>query len=161
MAPFQFRLEHVARLRVVERDLRRGRLADASRRMEQLDDELHQVQQQLSELRHAARHAAPCGQVDADWLRRTSEYAWQLRSRLRELDADRQAARRQVEQYRAELVEAEQHVKTLEKLRDRQRLAHGRQLARCETLEHDELARRPAGECESPGMPAKGIGGCS
>ena len=151
MHPFTFRLEQVVRLRVAERDKRRAALAAATRVVEQLEAQQHQLRHELGRLHKANREAARPGRIDADYFRQAAEFEKQLSFSQSGVDARYEAARREAETCHDGLMEAERDVKALENLRERQLQTHRVETARRELQQQDE-AIRSRRSVEPPGL---------
>jgi flagellar FliJ protein len=137
---FHFRLETLLRLRIAERDQRRADLAKALRAEEMLQSELQGVQRQQSELAVRGRQLKSPGAVDVDALLQTHRYELVLLTQLRQLASQLVQVQTETERRRLMLVEADRQVRVLEKLRERQALAHRKQAERLENKQLDEQA---------------------
>ena len=142
MQQFTFRLEHVARFRIGERDKRRGALAEAARVVGRLESERNQIRRELRALHDANREASRPGSLDTDYLRRASEFERQLWASQTRIDDRCQVARRHAESCRHALLDAERDVKALEKLRERQSQAHEMHATRVEVQRLEDATRR-------------------
>ena len=140
MKQFKFRLATLVRLREAARDERRAQLADALRVQATLEGQLQDFEQQLREIRHS--QASPAGPIDVDKLLAAQRYEVVLHLETRKLRGQLATVAVEVDKRRQALVVADQEVKVLEKLRDRQ---HERYVADGElalTKELDEIAGR-------------------
>src|SRR5262249_7143721 len=106
-----------------QRDLRRQALAEALRQDDDLvaDRRLTEAERdlQIRELRALAREGADLD-VDASTARRF--YAGQLSGQMSDIDSRRAVLARRIEECRAALLRADQAVKSLENLADKQKL---------------------------------------
>lgn len=120
MKQFKFRFASLLTLRENERDLRRQFLAEAMRQVEKLELRRRALegtrQLQLDEMRQLG---AP-GEVQVDGATARRAYAGQVTAWILEIDQDLQTARHNLEVRRQELVLADQQVRVLENLRDKQ-----------------------------------------
>jgi flagellar FliJ protein len=137
---FRFRLETLLRLRLAERDQRRAELAKAIRAEEMLRAEERTLEQQQAEAAHRGRQLKSPGAADVDALLRTHRYEVVLTAQRRQLAAQIAQVQAESERRRQVLVEADRHVRVLEKLRERQAAAHRQQAHRLETKQFDEMA---------------------
>jgi len=120
---FKFKFESLIKVRVNERDMLREHLARLLRR----DAELLQVQQQveserLSQLDDLRRLAGP-GQVDIDSSLARRFYAGQLVGDLGDIDRNRRQLAGQIDHGRQALIQADQGVRMLEKLAEKEAAA--------------------------------------
>jgi|SRR5687767_12731867 len=140
MSPFHFRLETLLRLRMAERDERRADLAKAHRAEEMLREQQRQIAVEQAESQAAAREQLSPGGADVDRLLRNSRYQLVLKSRHQQLTHQLAQVAAEVERRRQSVVEADRQVRVLEKLRERQMLAHRQRELREEIKELDEIA---------------------
>jgi flagellar FliJ protein len=120
MKKFVFRLATLLKLRALERDQRRGDLADAQRALTMIDERLDELERDMQSARQAIRRAANVGEVMVDALLDNQRYELMLMAEKKGVDAQRQQVALEVERRRGVLVEADRQVKTLEKLREHQ-----------------------------------------
>lgn len=120
MKKFQFRLASLFTLREQERDLCRQLLGEALRQLEEIEmrrrDLEGQREFQIQELRQIGRP----GELRVDGAAARRVYAGQLVTWLIQVEQQRILAENQVELCRQALVRADQQVKALENLRDKQ-----------------------------------------
>jgi len=118
---FKFKLGPLLKVRRNQRDLRRQALAQVLRSDDELlaERRLTEAERnlQIRELRALARKGADLD-VDASTARRF--YAGQLSGRMSDIDSRRAALARRIEECRAVLLRADQAVKSLEKLAEKQ-----------------------------------------
>ncbi|MDP7016075.1 MAG: flagellar export protein FliJ [Pirellulaceae bacterium] len=120
MPRFQFRLRTLLKIKVAERDERRLRLRDAQQAEQVLEEQINEiaVAQQAT---FAAARAGVRGEISVDRVLQTSRYALLLRSQRSHAVEQLRQVHEEVERRRAALLEIDREVKTLEKLRERQR----------------------------------------
>lgn len=140
MRRFQFRLASVARLREAVRDERRAQLADALGVQNVLEDKIAVVDGELSEARRL--QTAPLGLVDVDRLLNGERYEVVLAAERAGLQLQLAKVLTEVAKRREALVAADQDVKALDKLRDRERDQWRQQAERESMRELDEIAAR-------------------
>ena len=118
---FLFKLNPVLKLRKNERDVRQQLLADVLRLDSNLVDRRRQIEAERDGLIDELRILGSEGNdidVDASTARR--HYAVQLAGTMGEIDVQRAALARKIEQCRQALIRADQAVKALEKLAEKQ-----------------------------------------
>ena len=140
MSAFQFRLQTLLRLRIAERDERRADLAKALRAEQMLRDQQRQIEAEQVETQAAVRSRSAPGSADVDGLLQNSRYQLLLRSRREQVVRQLAQVAAEIERRRQVLVEADRQVRVLEKLRERQELAHRQRLERGEVKQLDEAA---------------------
>ncbi|MBI2823490.1 MAG: flagellar export protein FliJ [Planctomycetia bacterium] len=119
MAQFKFRLASLHRLREVERDQRRRELAEAAAAVETLARRIAAIDEALRSI--AAERATRPGTVDAAALSAADRYAAELRGKRKCRQEEHGAATALVTRRRESLLAADREVRTLERLRDKQR----------------------------------------
>lgn len=121
MKHFAFKFASLLKLRHNQRDLCRQLLADVMRRDEELvlrrERTASERAAQLAEVKQAESGR---GAIDVDGSVSRRIYAGQLSGDISAIEQERDLVRQQVELCRQALVRADQAVKTLEKLSDRQ-----------------------------------------
>jgi len=149
-APPPFRLETVLDVRRHERDVARRKLADGLRHADHLarrQESLHaERRQQLDEMQALLKN--PKVDVDAVIRRRTA--ASQLLAELRQVEWERRTFAKQLERLRAALIEADQKVHALEKLRARRERAWQHHALQVEQRELEEAWQGIRQASESP-----------
>lgn len=140
MADFRFRLETLLRMRIAERDQRRSDLAKALRAEELLRTQAQQLAAEQSDLALESRRQKSPGTANVDRLLQTHRYEVVLTARARQLSAKIADVALETQRRRDTLVEADRQVRILEKLRERQSLAHRQREERLEAKQFDELA---------------------
>ena len=142
MSKYRFRLETLAKVRSLERDQQRQRLADAYRADAVLAEQRDQLGQELDGLR-AERRAAMAGEyLDVNRLTAAGRYEPVLLAQQKAIDGQQQMLDEEIERRRQALVEADRGVRALELLDERHRAAHRQQEIRAETKELDEVGCR-------------------
>jgi len=121
VAGFRFRLEPLLRYRRYHRDLCRQRLAEAMREDEDLLNQRRELENEREHLIDELRRMQSEGEVDVDRAAARRYYVGQLLARIVGGEQRRQVVRRKIDQCRHALVQADQAVKVLEKLAEKQR----------------------------------------
>lgn len=147
MKAFAYKFEPVLKLRRNQRDLCRQLLADALRR----DDELLLARGRVVADRHVQldeiREKGRGGDVDIDGSASRRFYAGQLIGDIGRIERQRALAAQQIALCRQHLLKADQAVKVLEKLEEKQRSDFQFEQERRAARELDECGRpRGAGE---------------
>lgn len=139
MTAFQFRLERVRALRERGEDLAKEELAGALSRRADCEERLRHATQTLDAARSQQRELAGMAHSAVDLIAR-QQY-------LERIERDRVAGQQdlvrhdaEVEQRRVALVAAARDRQALERLKERQRVDHARELARVESETMDEIA---------------------
>ena len=140
MSTFRFRLETLLRLRIADRDQRRAELAKALRAEEVLRQQQRDLDAERVDVTSLARKLKLPGAADVDALLRTHRYELVLHAQARQLATQLSQVLAEVERRRQAVVEADRQVRVLEKLRERQELAHRTQGERREARQLDEVA---------------------
>lgn len=120
MKNFKFRLAPLLTLRENERDLRRQALGEALRREEELKLARKQLERERGLQLEEFRLLGQPGTVNVDQASTRRVYAGQLVGWILEIERERVAASENVDQCRQALVQADQQVQALEKLREKQ-----------------------------------------
>ena len=137
---FSFRLETVLRLRIAERDERRGELAKALRAAEILEERRQQVAEEMQENQELARKLAEPGSANVNRILQTHRYEAILKGSLAQISIQEKQVAAEVERRRQILTEADRQVRVLEKLEVRQRDEHRRKELHQEMKQLDEVA---------------------
>ena len=140
MSTFHFKLQTILRLRSAERDSRREELAKALRAEEILRAQQGQLEMEMSDLKETTRRLSEPGRGDIDGLLRTHRYELLLRIQTQQLAAQMAQVQAETERRRLAVVEADRQVRVLEKLRERQMLAHRQHAEKQEAKQLDEVA---------------------
>ena len=140
MSAFRFRLESLLRLRLADRDQRRADLAKAQRAEEALVAQGAVLEREQGANQVLSRRWSSPGAADVDRLIAAHRYELVLRTGLQQLAAQIVQVRGEVGRRRQALVEADRQVRVLEKLCERQQLAHQLREEKREQKELDERA---------------------
>jgi len=145
MSTYRFRLETLLKIRAADRQQKRLELAQAYQADGLLDQRAQQLTLEQETMRRAARVAAEPGVVNVDALVSAHRYELQLETQFAVLRQRGEQLQEEIERRRAALIEADQQVQILEKLRERQKAAHQAGESKQELKELDEIAVRAAG----------------
>lgn len=145
MRTFQFRLATLLRMHEAARDQRRAELAEAFRAEELLRARLAELQADLAGLKADCRRRARPGLIEIDRLIDSQRYEFLLLAQCEALKQQAAALATEIERRRDALIGADREVRTLEKLREKQRLEHRRQAEQFEVKLLDEVAARGHG----------------
>jgi flagellar FliJ protein len=137
---FRFRLETLLRLRIAERDERRGDLAKALRAEEVLQAEQARLAAEQQGLSERSLGLKSPGSANVDALLSAHRYEVVLTGQARQLTGQLEQVAAEVERRRQVLVEADREVRVLEKLRERQAAAARLHEERQEAKRYDEAA---------------------
>lgn len=119
---FQFRLQSILRLRERDRDQAAQAFEQAVRAKQILLDRIDEIEKERQQLLEQ-RGQASVGNVDIQHILTSQRYEASLIESVRGIEVNIGKIETAIEQRRAKLVECEQGVKVLEKLRDAQREA--------------------------------------
>mgnify|MGYP002621758380 CR=1 FL=1 len=142
MARFRFRLSTLQKLRELHRDELRMKLAEAIQAHQILDQQLLQVADELSALEASRRDAVQGGVTDVNGLLAAQRYQAVLLAQRQTIMEQARILAEESENRRQAVVEADQKVKVMEKLRDRQQEEHHHSQQLAETKRLDEVAMR-------------------
>ncbi|MBN1396005.1 MAG: flagellar export protein FliJ [Pirellulales bacterium] len=137
MSEFRFKLAALLMLRQSARDECRLLLAESLRADDDLRDRLERLEAEAARMQ-GRRRAASTGQVDVERVVETERYAALLESEKERLRRRREALAVEIERGRDALLKADQEVRGLEMLRERQLLRHRREQQRRESKQIDE-----------------------
>jgi flagellar protein FliJ len=151
MPKFHFRLATLLKLRETTRDECRAQLAEAHRADAQLELRWKRLDAEQQQLLCECRTAAGPGALDLRRLIEAQQYAATLRDQQQRLCQQRRTLAAEIDRRRQEVIEADREVRTLEKLRDNQALAHRQEEDRQEGKRLDETALQTAGTAWSTG----------
>jgi flagellar export protein FliJ len=119
---FAFKFDPLLMLRKNQRVIRQQLLADVLRHDEELvDRRLRTDAERATQIQELRTLNQSGGDIDVDASASRRHYAVQLASRMGEIDVERAGLARQIEECRQALVRADQAVKSLENLAERQR----------------------------------------
>ena len=119
MAQFKFRLDSLLRLRLAKRDERREALAEAYRADQILRQQQQDAEQEIEETRRISRANSASGDVSVDRLLNNNRYELIMKSQIQRLGVQREQIAEEISRRRQALVEADQELRILEKLRER------------------------------------------
>lgn len=139
MTRFQFRLQSMLQLAESQRDERRRELAAALEAVEVLRGRHATVDEEIQQVREL-RSTASLGHVRVEQLLDASRYELLLRSQLSEIQTQQTQVDEELERRRLVLVEADRHVQTLNKLRERKFAEHQLEEDRKQQRLLDEVA---------------------
>src|SRR4051794_30729530 len=120
---FRFRLQTLLRLRIGERDQRRGDLAKAVRAEQLLREEDRKLALLQAEQAERARDLKLPGAANVDSLLQTHRYEVVLAAQRRQLNQQIKEVENEIERRRLVLVESDRQVRVLEMLRERKAAA--------------------------------------
>ena len=140
MPPFQFRLLTLLRLRIADRDERRGELAKAQRAADILRQQREQLETDLADNQNLSRRMKSPGAVNVDSLLQISRFELLLKAQRQHLLSQEKQVAAEIERRRQILVEADRQVRVLEKLDENQRRQHSRLESQAAAKELDEIA---------------------
>lgn len=150
MASFRFRLATLQRLREQVRDERRGRLVEAQRALDILQQQQQELDGEIAAATDETRRSAQPGAVDVDRLQWLHRHDQTLRTQRDELSRQATTLTDEIEIRRQALAAAERDVKVLEKLHERLALRHDEAAAAVAAKELDEVATRGFVRREEP-----------
>ncbi len=141
MAKFRFRLETLLSLRRVARDERAAALGQALEAQTRLESWINGLNDEIDRLK---RSRTGIGMLDADQILASASYEATLRSIRAGYESDLIQVAEEVERRREALTLANQAVRVLEKLRERQEQQHQLALLQQEAKVLDEIATSAA-----------------
>jgi len=142
MARFRFRLATLRKLRESHRDELRGKLAEAYQAVQKLEEQQLVIVDELLALQDVQRRATEGTTTSVNSLLEAQRYQAVLRAQQSTLRDHSKVLSTEVERRRQNVIEADQQVRVLDKLNERQRLDHQQTLNRAEVRELDEIASR-------------------
>lgn len=140
MAKFQFRLSTLQRLRESHRDEMRSKLAEAFQAERMLVERADAIRVEEGKLREVQREFLKDPSTDANQLLDVQRYAATLKGQLSTIQSQSAVLAEEIEKRRLALVTADQQVRVLEKLHERQLTAHRRHEQSVEAKTLDEIA---------------------
>jgi flagellar FliJ protein len=149
MAKFRFRLATLQKLREIQRDELRSKLAEAVQAQQILEEQLTQVANDIQILLEMRRSAVQSGTLHVDPLLEAQRYQGVLYAQQDKMREQIRLLSAEVERRRQALVEADRQVKVLEKLHERKLAEHHAKQLLAETKVLDEVAARNSGEVET------------
>jgi flagellar protein FliJ len=141
MADFKFRLATLLRIREAARDERRMDLADSRRTEESLQQQLERLHAERERVTEAARELVGPGAVAVNRWADAHRYQQMLESRRCQLSAQLAELAAEIDRRREVLLEADRDVRTLERIRETQRLRHHQETHRQENRRLDEAVQ--------------------
>ncbi len=143
MAKYRFRLATLQKLRETHRDEMRSKLAEAYQAERLLGEQVATIHAEEAELQQVHRKTLQTGTTDVNRLLNVQRYSTALTGQLATIQEQSKMLAAEIEKRRLALVEADQQVRVLEKLRERQLEAHRSLALRAESKVMDEIASRP------------------
>lgn len=140
MSKFKFRLETLLKLREGIRDERRAALAEAFYAEQLLEGRILEIDGEHSSLREQRSQIASSGDVAVDQLLEIQRYEAILAAELKTIAGQREMLEAEITRRREATAEADQEVRVLEKLRERQQQRHDSQVELKLLKELDEFA---------------------
>ncbi len=140
MARFRFRLETLRRLREMNRDELRVRLAEAFQAEQILADQRAALVDEIATMAESRRRLTADGAVDVTRLLESQRYQLLLEAQGRTLAEQAARLAEEVEVRRQAVVEADRQVRVLDKLHDRRRSQHEQASQAAEAKRLDEVA---------------------
>ena len=142
MSRFQFRLSTLKKLRESHRDELRLKLGEAYQAERLLAERAAAIRTEEEEAQEVQRSILDANTTDVSQLLDAQRYVAVLRNELTTLHNQSQMLATEIEKRRQALVAADQQVRVLEKLHERQLEAHKRKLLKAEVKVMDEIASR-------------------
>jgi flagellar FliJ protein len=149
MAKFRFRLATLQKLREIQRDELRSKLAEAVQAQQILGEQLDQVANEIQNLLEMRRSAVQNGTLQVDPLLEAQRYQGVLHIQQDKMREQVRLLSAEVERRRLAVVEADRQVKVLEKLHDRKLAEHHAKQLVAEIKVLDEVAARTGGGVET------------
>lgn len=140
MAKFHFRLTALQRIRESHRDELRSKLAEAYQAETLLNEQAQAVHDKEKSLLQQHRNILAGNETDVNRLLDVQRYATVLKGQLITLQNQAKMLNAEIEKRRRAVVEADQQVRVLEKLHERQLAEHKSQVLRAEAKVLDEIA---------------------
>ncbi len=142
MPKFRYRLASLLKLREATRDERRAELAEAYQAETVLAQRRRELDGAIRDNREQLRETAGAGQINVDTLVGGHRHQLLLAAQQQLMDRQRQQLETEIERRRERLVEADQEVRAMEKLRERQQGRFQYEEDRKEVKRLDEVAAR-------------------
>ena len=146
MAKFRFRLATLQKLREIQRDELRSKLAEAVQAQQILDEQLAQVATDIANLQALRRQAVTGGQIAVEPLLQAQRYQSLLLGQQTTMQEQMRLLQAEAERRRLAVVEADRQVKVLEKLHERKLTEFRQEQQRADFKLLDEVASRSSGE---------------
>ena len=119
--PFQFRLQAVQKVNEFKRDAEKQTLADLLAQQNALATEEETLQKELADSQAERENLMLGGTLDVAQLQAYFQFESHVKEKLEEIRQKQNALTKEVEGQRETLLQAEQEVKKLEKLEEKQR----------------------------------------
>lgn len=148
MAKFRFRLATLLKLREIQRDELRSKLAEAVQAQQILEEQIAQVTAEIQEMQLLRRAGVSSQRPDVEQLLEAQRYHGLLVGQLTTMQEQNRLIAAEVERRRGVVVEADRQVKVLEKLSERQLEEYRHEQLRAETKVLDEVASRCGQEAD-------------
>ncbi len=142
MAKFHFQLTTLQKLRETHRDEMRTKLAEAYQAERLLGEQVNAIHTEEAELQQIHRSSLQTDTTDVNRLLNVQRYSSALKGQLATIQEQSKMLATEIEKRRLALVEADQQVRVLEKLHERQLDAHRSQQQLAEGKVMDEIASR-------------------
>ena len=140
MAKYKFRLQTLLKIRESFRDEKRTELAKAYEAEAILKQQIEEIENEQQVLKQQTRQAAEPGKINVDTLLGTHRYELLLGAQRKVIEQRDEQIQTEIERRRRLLVDADQQVRILEKLREKQELRHEKEQQRLEIKQMDEVA---------------------
>jgi flagellar FliJ protein len=137
---FQFRLETLLRLRLDDRDKRRGELAEAYEAERVLELRINETDDELVAVNQRTREIQASGTVNIDAATERQRYQLILKSQLQSLKQQTEQVGVETEKRKQALIEADREVKKFEQLKENQRTVYDKEQLMIEVKNLDEVA---------------------
>jgi len=142
MTKFRFRLATLQKLREAHRDQMRSKLAEAYQAEQILAQQIEALHGEAASLQQTQRASMQTTATNVNQLLNTQRYQSVLRSQIAAMKEQTQMLVAEIEKRRQALVEADQQVRVLDKLKKRQLAVHRHDQQQAETKAMDEIASR-------------------
>jgi flagellar FliJ protein len=139
MARFRFRLQTLRRLREINRDELRVRLAEAYQAEQILAQERAALEDERAGLAALQRRLVDGGALDVNRVLAAQRYQLVLEAQRRALAEQAARLDEEIERRREDVVAADQQVRVLDKLRERRQREHRYAAERAEAKRLDEV----------------------
>lgn len=146
MPKFKFRFNTLRRLREAARDETRQRLAQAQEAAQIVAARRRSIEDQLDALRQSQRSLCESQTLNVNQVLQAQRYQTSLQAQRVQLQEQADKVRAEVERRRRLVVEADQQVRVLDRLEQRQRAEHRRTEAALECKRLDEIGAARRGE---------------
>ncbi|MFW6154687.1 MAG: flagellar export protein FliJ [Planctomycetota bacterium] len=136
---FKFRVEPVLKLRQEKERLALKELADARRRVAEVEDAIAHLRDELREQDRQVREGVLTGSVDVEYMSLYRRHVMALHRRMIDQARRLQEATVYLDERRAEAVGAIEQRKVLQTLKDKRKARYLHELERAEGREQDDL----------------------